>query len=122
MLKLIIYWMLSLPLSFMAGRLLTDPFNLIMWLDLLFAVGLLLLMTGGALAVANGGFFNAFAHSWETFFSAINKRETIVREAEGRKSRSAARFRRRTFDPAFLIQGGIAYCLLSLMLSFLLVY
>ncbi|AQQ54806.1 DUF3899 domain-containing protein [Planococcus lenghuensis] len=120
--KPVMFWILSLPLLFGFGRLLADPFGFMQWLDLLFASGLLLLMAGGALAVLNGGFFSAFTRSWQTFFSALNKREHIIREAEGRSGRSAPGFQRRTFSPVLLIGAGFAYCLVSFILSFLLVY
>ncbi|MCA1321003.1 DUF3899 domain-containing protein [Bacillus tianshenii] len=120
--KKILFWLLSLPLSYFVLSLFHQSYNLLNWVDFLFLVGLVLLVTGGLMYVVAGGFFSSFFHSCKVFFAAISRKEEIISEIEGKKERSRIRFRKSSFPSGILISFGTGYCIVSLILSILLVH
>jgi ABC-type lipoprotein release transport system permease subunit len=119
--KKILLWLLSLPLSYFAIFLFHQSYYLLNWVDFLFIFGLVLLVTGGLMYVVAGGFFSSFIHSCKVFFASISKKEQIISEIEGKKDRSSISFRKSFFPSKLFINFGLGYCILSLLLSILIV-
>lgn len=119
--KKLLFWLLSLPLSYFAISLIHQSYNLLNWVDFLFILGLVLLVTGCLMYVVAGGFFSSFIHSCKAFFASISKKEQIISEIEGKKDRSNIRLRKSFFPSKLLIIFGFGYCIVSLFLSILIV-
>jgi len=91
-----------------------SPFYLT-WIDGLTYASLLMLMAGGALLVRNGRFFYGFMDSCKRFFRSLRKKESFIREQEGRRTEPV--YQQKAWSPMPLLLAGFFYFLLSLALS-----
>lgn len=93
-----------------------DPYYLT-WINGLTYASLLILMVGAILLVRNGRFFYAFTDSCKRFLRSLRKKESYIREQEGR--RADVVFQPKTWSPMPFLLVGFFYFLLSLALSIL---
>jgi len=93
-----------------------DPYYLT-WIDGLTYASLLILMVGAILLVRNGRFFYGFTDSCKRFLRSLRKKESYIREQEGR--RADVVFQPKTWSPMPFLLVGFFYFLLSLALSIL---
>lgn len=92
------------------------PFYLT-WIDGLTYASLLMLMAGGVLLVRNGRFFYGFMDSCKRFWRSMRKKESFIREQEGRRTEPV--YQQKTWSPMPFLLVGFFYFLLTLALSIL---
>ncbi|MCM3239271.1 DUF3899 domain-containing protein [Heyndrickxia oleronia] len=91
------------------------------WINILFYIGIVILLIGCVLIIIRGNFFSAFIYSCKRFFLSINKKEQIIQETEGRQVEPPS-VNRQVPSPKPWIINGFSFCILSLLLSLLMVY
>ena len=113
--------LISLFFSVLLSFALYTPWTFLKWLDAVFLVGLFLLMASAIMALIEGRFFDAFAHSTKNFFAKVNKKEQLIRESEQRKENLPGYARSFPARKTFFF-AGLVLSFSSLILSALLYY
>lgn len=116
-----ILFIISLIASLLMSFFHNPSFTILTWLDSLFLVGLILLLTSSILSLIEGRFFTAFISSFRHFYATISKKEEVIRESENRVNGPISYQRKFPTKLAFF-KIGILLCLVSLVASTLLYY
>lgn len=111
----------SLCISILIVFLVEKSWDLTKWANILFYMGMIYLLIGSVLIILRGNFFTAFIHSVKHFFSIINKKEQIIREIEGKKVDKLI-YNDNFPPPNLWIITGLSFCLVSLIISLIIVY
>jgi hypothetical protein len=111
---------ITLAVSLILPMVSDQGWSMSLWIDTFFLCSLLLLIVGGTFIVIEGGFFNAFTHSFKRFFTVISKKEQVLREVEGRREWIPYK-RSYRFTYPVLIAGMILF-LCSLLISIIYFY
>ncbi|MBE1553284.1 DUF3899 domain-containing protein [Sporosarcina limicola] len=88
--------------------------SIIYFFDGIFYIGLILLIIGSVLMLIQAEFFNAFVKSSKYFFSAVSKKEQVIRDVESRKINTTSYKRQFSITNYFLLLG-LLYCVISLI-------
>ena len=106
----------SIIATFFMSFLLDPSLNIRTWLDSLFLVGLILLLTSAILTLIEANFFTAFIRSFRHFYASVSKKEEVVRESEKRENYTFT-YQRRFPIRIIFFKIGILFCLISLIAS-----
>jgi|GEM_PF-2536629 len=90
------------------------PFYLL-WVDGLTYSSLIMMMAGGCVLIRNGRFFFGFVDSCKRFLRSFRKKESFIREQEGRRADPVYHQTKWSSIPFLLV--GFFYFVLSLILS-----
>lgn len=60
------------------------PKYIVVLLDLLFYIGIIMLLIGSVLLIIQDGFFTRFINNSRRFYSTLSKREQVIQEVEGK--------------------------------------
>lgn len=112
----IVLFFTSLIVSFFLPYLIYQTLSIYKWLDTLFLVGLLLLVTSAILLLIEGQFFTAFINSSKYFFSRVNRREQVIRESELRPDLTGG-YQNKYPSRRFFFEIGILFCAVSFIVS-----
>ncbi len=107
--KLAFSAMLTLPVLIFVYMFMNSSTNLILLLDIIFYIGLILLVIGSVLLIIHGGFFNAFISTTKHFFSTISKKEQAVKLFSGEKSSKASYKKEYPASKHILLIGGFYF-------------
>lgn len=110
-----------IPIVLLLFFILFSTSQIVPFLDILFYLGLVLLVIGSVLLIIQEGFFTAFLKNSRRFFSAVNKREQAIQHGEGKGGEAGTYIKRFPFLTSLLSLGGY-YFVLSVAASFVVVY
>lgn len=113
--------LLTVPVLLFFYSLLFSSANLVQLLDVIFYIGLVLLIIGSVMLILQGGFFNAFISTTKHFFSTISKREQAVQRYEG-KSSAKVSYKKEYPLSKYVLWLGAVYFLFSLIASIAIVF
>lgn len=108
-------------LAFIMSFLLNSTISLMAWLNTVFIMSLIVLVTGCVMLVIQGGFFDRFIANFKRFWSKNDKAEEVVREVEGRRSQNPeARIKTASIHVStkVMLSAGGFLVLLSIYLSY----
>ncbi|WP_019414090.1 DUF3899 domain-containing protein [Paenisporosarcina sp. TG20] len=112
----IVLFFTSIITSFFITYLIHQTLSLYKWIDSLFLVGLLLIVTSAILLLIEGQFFTAFIKSCKHFFSRVNRKEQVIRESEMRSNHTAS-YQNKFPSRRFFFEIGILFCVVSFVVS-----